>query len=125
MADEPAVVLTEYRIIFALPGVPPRRMRATSVGEDEDMPGMVAFFDRDDEPYCWIPREHVLFVDRRAPHDRADRDEPDDGPDARLGPPRVPSAAAGIARVAGAGTPRNPLPPVPYDGPVHDADGPA
>lgn len=101
MADEPPVppVLTEYRIILVFPGAPPRRLRATSVGDDEDMPGMVAFFDRDEEPFFWIPREHVLFIDRRPFRDRDDRDELDE-PDAQ---PASPGAAAGMARVAAAG----------------------
>lgn len=101
MADEPAPpVLTEYRIIFALPGAPPRKLRATSVGDDEEMPGMVAFFDRDDTPFFWVPRDHVLFIDRRTFRDRDDRDELEE-PDAQLAPP---TAAAGMARVAAART---------------------
>jgi len=105
MADEPPV-LTEYRIIFALAAAPPRKLRATSVGEDEDMPGMIAFWDRDDRPFFWVPREHVLFVDRRAPYDRdgRDRDE-DDVEDALPAPPRTP--ATGMARVAAASLPRD------------------
>jgi hypothetical protein len=97
MADEPAVVLTEYRVIFALPGTPPRRIRATSVGEDEDMPGMIAFFDRDDSPFFWVPRDHVLFVDRRGFRDRDDRDDLDEADEQ---PRRAATAAAGMARIA-------------------------
>lgn len=116
MADEPPV-LTEYRIIFALAAAPPRKLRATSAGEDEEMPGMVAFFDRDDQPFFWVPREHVLFIDRRPAYSRDGRDRDDDedagdGEDTRPADPPETGIRAAMARVAAASPARG----VPYRG---------
>lgn len=68
--------LADYRVIFATPGTPPRKLRAVRPVDDPDRPDWLIYVDGQDREVYRLNRDVVLFVDRL--DQRAEADDSDD-----------------------------------------------
>jgi hypothetical protein len=62
-----AVDLADWRVIFATPGTPPKRVRGAQLAPDDERPGWLVFQDADGRPVFLVPSEVVLFAGRILP----------------------------------------------------------
>ena len=56
--------LADWRVIFATPGTPPRKLRAVRPADDPELPDWLIYVDGSGREVCRLNRDLVLFVER-------------------------------------------------------------